>query len=147
MNPRVISKETLAQLRRQARLEKKKEHERFLNTTGRDVLEMLQNDLSAAGGRLAQIRPRREPEPEGAVVPELPSDVVVGPYEDEAGVRLLMFARDAGTPVVESFGYQPSKRFEESLRHSAKIRGWSLHFYRLIDGDIAIEVASRDARS
>jgi len=146
MNARVISKETLVQLRRQARLEKKKKNERLLNTTGRDLAEMLERDLSAFGRSLAQIGTRRETEPEGAVVPELTSDEVVGPYEDEAGVRLLTFARDAGGPVVANFGYKPTKVFEENLRHSAKIRASRLHFYRLIGGYIAIEVEPRDAR-
>jgi hypothetical protein len=107
---------------------------------------MLQRDLSAAGGGLAQIGTRRETEPEGEVVPELPSDEVVGQYEDEGGVRLLMFTRDAGTPVVANFGYQPTKVFEKNLRHSAKIRGLRLHFYRLMGGYIAIEVEPRGAR-
>lgn len=111
------------------------------------MIETLQRDLLTAAGGLAQVGTRRETEPEAVVVrvPELPSDEVVGPYEDEAGIMLLLFARDAGTPVLANFCYQLSKRFEESLRHSAKIRGLLLHFYRLIDGEIAIEVEPRGA--
>ena len=76
------------------------------------------------------------------MLPQLPSDEVVGPYEDRVGIRLLLFARDAGAPLLIGFGSKPSKRFEDDLRHSAKIRGCRLHFYRLIDGYIAVEVES-----
>lgn len=139
---RKISKEELVQLRRNARLEKKKENERALNTTLRDVIEMFHADLAAFGANLGQSGPRHESEPEESLVPELPSDEVVGPYEDKAEIRLLLFARDVGTPVVAYCG-QPNKRSEERLRHSAKIRGWRLHYYRLIDGHMAIEVEIR----
>jgi len=138
----VISKDALVQLRRHARLEKKKEAERLLNTTLRDVIEIWRADLSAFQANLGQSGARHEAEPEGTVLPELPSDEVVGPYEDRAGIRLLLFARDVGAPVLARFSYKPSKRFENDLRHSAKIRACRLHFYRLIDGYFAIEVES-----
>jgi hypothetical protein len=120
--------------------QKKKRHERLLNTTGRDLVEVLETDLSAFSRGLAQIGTRREAEPEGVPLPELPSDEVVGPYESEAGVRLLLFARDAGAPVLVEFGYKPPEVYEDNLRHSAKIRACRLYFYRLIDGNVAIEV-------
>jgi hypothetical protein len=139
---RKISKEELVQLRRNARLEKKKEEERALNTTLRDVIEILHADLAAFGANLSQSGSRHESETEGSLVPELPSDEAVGPYEDKEELELLVFARHVGTPVVAYQG-QRNKRSEERMRHSAKIRGWRLHYYRLIDGYIAIEVEIR----
>ena len=141
---KVITKEALVELRRQARRQRKEDRERLLNTTGRDVIEMLHRDLSWSA-KIAPSSKKREAEPRGSPLPELPSDEVVGAYEDKGEIRLLLFARDAGGPVVTNFGYIPSKLCEERVRHSAKIRGCRLHFYRLIDGNIAIEVES-DAR-
>jgi hypothetical protein len=80
------------------------------------------------------------------VVPDLPSNEVIGPYEDESRIRLLLFARGAGSPLLVEFGYKTPKVFEENLRHSAKIRSLDLHFYRLTGGQIATEVEPRGAR-
>ncbi len=140
MSVEVITKEALIQLRRHARLEKKKESERMLNTTLRDVIAMWHADYSAFCATLAQSGTRHETQLEKSVVPELPSDEVVGPYEDKYDIMLLLFARDAGASVLVNFGWKPSKLFENKLRHSAKIRALTLHFYRLIGGYFAIEV-------
>jgi len=98
----VISKEALAQLRRHARLEKKKEQERLLNTTLRDVIEKWHASLSAFSA--TAVSQRHASEPEEIVLPQLPSDEVVGPYEDRVGIRLLLFARDVGPPRLIRFG-------------------------------------------
>jgi hypothetical protein len=134
-----ITKESLADLRRQTRLYRKERSQRMLNTTFRDVMNMLDADISSFRARVPQIVARHRLEPEGVRVPELPSGEVVGPYEDENQVRLLLFARDVGTPLLVRSCSKPSKRGEETFRQSAKIRGCRLHYYRLI-GYVAIEV-------
>ena len=138
----LITKAALVELRRHAKLLRREENERFLNTTMRDVTNMLRADISAARTGFVQSRNMRpEFEPKGVLLPALPSGENVGPFEDELGVKLILFARATGTPVLANLGYKPPKSFEEQFRHSAKIRGSRLHFYRLIDGYVAIEVA------
>lgn len=139
-----ITKEDLAELCGRARLQRKEERERLLNT---DAKTILQRDLSAPFAGLSQSRMRREFEPKGPLLPALPIDEKVGAYEDEMGVRLILFARAAAAPILANFGYKPSKRFEQTLRHSAKVRACQLHFYRLIDGYVAIEVESESDAS
>jgi hypothetical protein len=140
----LITKAALVELRRHAKLLRREENDRFLNTTMRDVTNMLRADISAARTGFVQSRNMRpEFEPKGGrLLPALPSGENVGPYEDEIGVRLVLFARAAATPVLANYGYKPPKCFEESVRHSAKVRACRLHFYRLIAGYFAIEVES-----
>ncbi len=105
----------------------------MLNSTLRDVVNILHDDLSASlAGGVAQPRMRREFEPEGLPLPPLPNGENLGPYEDELSVKLILFARAAAAPVLANFGYKPSKLFEQTLRQSAKARACLLHFYRLI---------------
>jgi hypothetical protein len=138
------TKADLVEVRRQARLLRREEDERFQNITMRDVSNMLDRDISAARTGLVQSRNvRPEFAPKGdRLLPELPSGETVGPYEDELGVRLILFGRAVATPFVADFGYKPTKIFEEKIRHSAKVRACRVHFYRLIDAYVAIEVES-----
>ena len=149
MTMEIISKEALVQLRRHARLERKKESERASNITGRDLPAMWEADYSAFRASLARRGTQRESQPERSVAPELPSDEVIGPYEEKENINLLRFARDAGAPVLvnSDFLSKPSKLFENNLRHSARIRGCTLHFYRLIGGIFAIEVETKPTPS
>lgn len=112
----------------------------------RDVSNMMRADIEAAFKGLVQSRNMRsEFEPKGGrLLPALPSGENVGPYEDELGVRLVLFGRAVATPFLAgNFGYKPTKSFEEKIRHSAKVRACRIHFYRLIDGNVAIEVESK----
>jgi hypothetical protein len=138
----LITKETLADLQRHTRRYRKERNERMLNTTFRDVMNMLDADISSFQACPTTSVGPHQLEPEGVIVPELPSGEVVGAYEDEDQVRLLLFARDVGTPLLVRSCSKPSKRGEETFRQSAKIRGCRLHYYRLI-GYVAIEVEPR----
>lgn len=144
---KLITKEALVELRREARRQRKERSERMLNTTMRDVSEMLRRDLSSFPAGRAQSGIRQESKCAGSELPELPSGYKIGQYEDELGVRLVVFARDAASPVLTNFGSRPSKRFEENVRHSAKVRACRLHFYRLSDDYVAIEVEPKETPS
>jgi hypothetical protein len=133
----VISDQVLGQLRRDARRERKKASARALDLTGRDLIGLLLADCSEFDRRFAQGHTRHESK---SVLAGLPTDH--GKYEDEEGVKLLQFARRVGAPVLAKLDCEPSKRFEESLRHSAKIRGCRLHFFRLIDAYVALRVTT-----
>jgi hypothetical protein len=136
-----ITKAALAELRRHAKLLRAQEKERFLM---RDPQDILRADITAARtGFVHSYNYRPEFKPKGGPLPALPSGENVGPYEDELSVRLILFARAAATPVLVDLVFSPPKCFEENMRQSAKVRGGQLHFYRLIDGYIAIEVEPR----
>jgi hypothetical protein len=130
----------LSDLRRQARQERKKQNERLLDMTGRDANKLLEADISAYRTKLA-LRDTGEEGYQGPALPRLTKDHF-GPYEDEEGVALLVLARDVGQPVLARFNCEPSGRFEERLRQSAKKRGWKLNFFRLLYGYAAVRVSS-----
>jgi hypothetical protein len=131
----------LSDLRRQGRQERKKQNERLLDMTGRDAIKLLEADISAYRTNLA-LGDTGEEGYQGPALPRLTKDHF-GPYEDEEGVALLVLARDVGRPVLARFNCEPSGRFEERLRQSAKNRGWKLSFFRLLYGYAAVRVSSK----
>jgi hypothetical protein len=126
----VINDRQLSQLRRHSRAERRQSCERLLA----DPLELLQSDLSQLRSR----PPLCDREGESALPPPPPR--AVRRHENPIAVALILRALDVAAPLLVCFRSSPSRAFEARLRQSAKVRGYHLDFFLVIDCYAALDL-------
>lgn len=134
----VLDVGALAILRRDARRKRREDSKLAGKKT---IIEALYQDLSSLSvpADLRQDNSAME-----SPLPPVAEDQV-GKYEEPDAVALLLFARaSGGKPVLVEFDVEPSKAYEERLRQAAKVRSFTLHFYRLTDRWAAVEVHPKE---
>jgi hypothetical protein len=129
----VLDQHAVTDLRRAARLARQEMH-KYLRMA--DPILLLQQDISHFQARATLL--------ENSVGAESPLPPVashlVGKYEENADIALLLFAREKGRPVLVEFSGEPSKAGEGRLRQAAKSRNLKLRFFRLTGRWAIVEV-------
>jgi hypothetical protein len=133
----VINLESVANLRRHARHERREESKRRDNMTMRDVRKLFDLDWSNFRARAA-LAP--------AAVSLLFDSQGLNKYEETWAIAGLLFAkRSEGKALLVEFSHSPSKAFEDRFRQAAKASKLPVHFYRLTGSWVAITLQSKEA--
>lgn len=133
----VLDAGALARWRRDARRERREARKRASNTTWGDAIELYLQSLSLFDWGVALPQENTTVE---SPLPPVAKDQV-GKYEEPEAIALLAFARaTGGKPLLVEFENEPSKAYVERLRQAAKVRKLTLHFFRLLDELVAVEV-------
>jgi hypothetical protein len=130
-----LSEVSFMNLVRHAKFERRKRSEGLLNMRLRDVINAFWVDISELSARRSSGNDEHE-----TPLPPLGREDV-GPFEDVAAIQILIFAQETGAErVLVQFDYEPSKRFVDRFRQSARARNVCIRFFRLIDNYAAVEV-------